>query len=244
MRLAVARIKAQAEADAQREYAAKSEQQRIAHRAQLERALADKEQEFTRRVAKLNADWQARFADLEAQTAGAEEMRVHLQQQLASERARLQESKQRELERMRHDIKAEMKARYKAKVAQLKQRFEAERDAILEMVRQECEALLQEAKFVVAKRKQKIQPEETPQMFPEMLSPAQTQALLDSIVRRSHQNFEKTGRYSDHADYPESSDRTPYSRTAPVVTPSTTSTLGSSAHHKRRPRTAGTSRIH
>src|SRR5690606_5261028 len=109
---------------------------------------------------KVNADWQAQFDDLDTRTAGAEDMRAHLQQQIANERARMQESKQREMERLRHDIKAEMKSRYKAKVAQLKQRFESERDAILEMVRQECETLLREAKFAVARRKQKAVPGE------------------------------------------------------------------------------------
>ena len=67
----------------------------------------------------------------------------------------MNEAKQKELERARHEIKAEMKVKYKTKVAYLKQRFESERDAILEMVRQECETLLREAKFAVARRKHK-----------------------------------------------------------------------------------------
>src|SRR3546814_10408551 len=55
-------------------------------------------------------------------------------------------------------------------------------------------------------------PEETPPLYPEMLSPAQTQALLARFERRSHQNFENTEPYSDTI---ESADRTPYTPTAP-----------------------------
>lgn len=61
------------------------------------------------------------------------------------------------------------RARVKGKLVAIRAQFDAERRDLLDMVRRECAAILEEAG---ARRREK-QPEEQP-LFPEMISPEQT----------------------------------------------------------------------